>query len=156
MFKKILFCTDFSENSHLAFTYALNLARTYQAKLFILHVTHDPIFVYPDQVYASVPEETIREWEAAEEKKTDQELNTHYLQKMDGFTDYKVLLRKGPAFYEIIQTAKEESVELIVMGTHGRTGLDHVLFGSTAEKVVRKSPAPVLTVRLPGKKFVMP
>jgi nucleotide-binding universal stress UspA family protein len=156
MFKKILFCTDFSENSHLAFAYALNLAKTYQAKLLILHVTHDPIFVYPDLVYANIPEKTIREWEVSEEKKMDQEFKTNYVQKMDGFTDYKVLLKKGVAFYEIIQTAKEESVNLIVMGTHGRTGLDHVLFGSTAERVVRKSSSPVLTVRLPEKKFVMP
>ncbi len=86
----------------------------------------------------------------------DRELNTNYVQQMDGFGDYKVLMKKGVPFYEIIQTAKEESADLIVMGTHGRTGLDHILFGSTAEKVVRKSPIPVLTVRLPGKKFVMP
>jgi nucleotide-binding universal stress UspA family protein len=57
---------------------------------------------------------------------------------------------------EIIQMAKKESVNLIVMGTQGRTGLDHVLFGSTAEKVVRKSPCPVLTIPLPGKRFKMP
>jgi nucleotide-binding universal stress UspA family protein len=156
MFKKILFCTDFSENSHLAFTYALNLARTYHAKLLILHVTHDPVFIYPDIIYANFPAETIQEWEASEKGKMDQELNTYYIQKMDGFTDYKVFMKKGVAFYEIIQTAKEESADLIVMGTHGRTGLDHVLFGSTAERVVRKSPTPVLTIRLPGKKFIMP
>jgi len=156
MFKKILFCTDFSDNAHLAFTYALDLARTYQAKLLILHVTHDPIFVYPDQLYTYITDEMIRDLEASEEKKMDQEFNTYYLQKMEGFKDYKVLLKKGVAFYVIIQTVREESVDLIVMGTHGRTGLDHVLFGSTAEKVVRKSPAPVLTIRLPGKKFIMP
>jgi nucleotide-binding universal stress UspA family protein len=156
MFKKVLFCTDFSENSHLAFTYALDLARTYRAKLLILHVKHDPISIYPYIAYANISAETIREWEVFEEKKMDQELNTNYIQKMDGFTDYKVFMRKGVAFYEIIQTAKEESADLIVMGTHGRTGLDHVLFGSTAERVVRKSPTPVLTIRLPGKKFVMP
>jgi nucleotide-binding universal stress UspA family protein len=157
MFKRILFCTDFSENSHLAFTYALNLARTYQGKLFILHVTHiDPILTYPDPVYAYVPEETIKRWEASQKQKVDQQLNTNYFQQMDGFTDYKTLLKKGVPFYEIIQTAKEESVDLIVMGTHGKTGLDYVLFGSTAERVVRKSLTPVLTVRLPGKQFVMP
>ena len=156
MFGKILFCTDFSENSHWAFTYALDLAKTYQAKLLILHVMRDPIFVYPDQISVYVAEEKLEEFEASEKEKMDQELNTYYLQKMDDFKDYKVLMKKGVAFYEIIQTAKEETVDLIVMGTHGRTGLDHVLFGSTAEKVVRKSPSPVLTVRLPGKKFVMP
>ena len=86
----------------------------------------------------------------------DRELSTYYVQKMDGFEDYKTLLKKGVAFYEIIKTVKEESVDLVVMGTHGRTGLDHILFGSTAEKVVRKSPCPVLTIRLPGKRFKMP
>ncbi len=59
MFKRILFCTDFSENAGLAFTYALNLARTYRAKLFILHVIQDPIFAYPSEVFAYVPEQTV-------------------------------------------------------------------------------------------------
>jgi len=156
MYKKILFCTDFSENSHLAFTYALDLAKTYQAKLLILHVTPSPAYLYSDQVYSYLSEEKIEELEASEREKVDRELNAHYLEKMDGFKDYNVLLKKGVAFYEIIQTAREERVDLIVIGTHGRTGLDHILFGSTAEKVVRKSPIPVLCVRLPGKKFVMP
>jgi len=156
MFKKILFCTDFSENAHWAFTYALDLAKTYQAKLLILHVTPDPVFIYPDLINAYISEKILLEIEASEEKKMDQEFDTYYLQKMDGFKDYKVLLKKGVAFYEIIQTAREEAVDLIVMGTHGKTGLDHILFGSTAERVVRKSPCPVLSVRLPGKRFVMP
>lgn len=156
MFKKILFCTDFSENSHWAFNYALDLARTYEAKLLILHVIPDPVFLYSDQLSGYLPQGKLEEFEASEKEKMDRELNNYYLQKMDGFKDYKVIFKQGVAFYEIIQTAREESIDLIVMGTHGRTGLDHILFGSTAERVVRKSPSPVLTVRLPGKEFVMP
>jgi nucleotide-binding universal stress UspA family protein len=75
---------------------------------------------------------------------------------MRAFKDYKVVLKEGEPFVEIIQIAKKNSADLIVMGTHGRSGLDHILFGSTAEKVVRKSPCPVLTIRLPGRKFTMP
>ena len=155
MFKKILFCTDFSDNSHWAFNYVLDLAKTYQAKLLILHVIPDPLFLYPDQLYMYIPKKQLEELETSEKEKMDRELNSYYLEKMAGFRDYKVLFKQGVAFYEIIQTAKEEAVDLIVMGTHGKTGLDHILFGSTAERVVRKSPCPVLTVRLPGKKFVM-
>ena len=152
MFERILFCSDFSKNSHLAFTYALNLARTYQSELLILHVTPgDTILVYPDPACAYVSEETMRRLEASDKKRIDESLNSNYFRKMDGFTDYKTLIKKGIPFYEIIQTAEEESVDLIVMGAHGRTGLDYVLFGSTAERVVKRSPTPVLTVNFPGK-----
>ena len=65
-------------------------------------------------------------------------------------------VREGSPFYEIIRYAKEQDVDLIIMGTHGRGGLVHVLLGSVAEKVVRKSPCPVLTVRHPEHEFVHP
>ncbi len=156
MFKKILFCTDFSENAHWAFTYALNLAKAYQAELLIFHVIPEPVYLNPDGLAPFLASEALAALEASEKEKVDRELKTYYQEKMNGFKNYRVLLKKGVAFYEIIQTAKEESVDLIVMGTHGRTGLNHILFGSTAERVVRKSGIPVLTVRLPGKRFVMP
>lgn len=154
MFKKILFCTDFSENSHWAFTYALNLAKNYKSKLLIFHVTPEP--VHPEQLSIYLPQEKLKELRVSHKKEIDRQLKINYLTKMKGFKNYKVFLKEGEPFIEIIQIVKKESVDLIVMGTHGRTGLDHVLFGSTAEKVVRKSPCPVLTVRLPGKRFIMP
>ena len=65
-------------------------------------------------------------------------------------------VRTGVPFLEIIRYAKELEIDLIVLGTHGRTGLAHVLLGSVAERVVRKSPCPVLTVHPKGHQFVMP
>jgi nucleotide-binding universal stress UspA family protein len=70
--------------------------------------------------------------------------------------DPEKMVVRGVPFVEIIRIAKERHVDLIVIGTHGRTGIDHMLFGSTAEKVVRKASCPVLTVRIAGKEFKMP
>ena len=153
MFKKILFCTDFSEDADWAFTYALQLAKTFKSKLLVLHVTPEP--VHPEQLSIYLPREKMDELRASQKKEIDQQLKTRYIKKMRGFKNYKVVLKEGEPFVEIVQMAKKESVDLIVMGTHGRTGLDHILFGSTAEKVVRKSPSPVLTTRLPVKKITM-
>jgi len=154
MFKKILFCTDFSEDSHWAFTYALDLAKMYKAKLLIFHVTPEP--VHPEQLSIYLTPEKLKELRVSQKKEIDRQLKTYYVGKMGRFQNYQILFKEGEPFVEIIQKARQDSVDLIVMGTHGRTGLDHVLFGSTAEKVVRKSPCPVLTVRLPGRRFSMP
>jgi nucleotide-binding universal stress UspA family protein len=154
MFKNILFCTDFSEDSHWAFTYALDLAKTYKAKLLIFHVIPEP--VYPEQLSLYLAPEKLEELRVSQKKEIDRQLRTYYVEKMGRFKNYRISFKEGEPFIEIIQRAKKDSIDLIVMGTHGRTGLDHVLFGSTAEKVVRKSPCPVLTVRLPGRRFSMP
>lgn len=154
MFKKMLFCTDFSENSHYAFTYALDLAKTYKSSLIILHVTPPP--VHPEQLSIYLPAEKLEELKKSQRQEMDHLLKENYLKKIAHFRNVRVVFKEGEPFVEIIRMARKESAGLIVMGTHGRTGLDHVFFGSTAERVVRKAPCPVLTVRLPGKKFRMP
>jgi nucleotide-binding universal stress UspA family protein len=143
-FKTILFATDFSESSDYAFGKALTLARKFNARLLILHVINEPVdlrgFYVPHISFDKLEEEI----EEGAQKMMEKFCRTH-IRDYDNFESFIV---PGIPYDEVIKKAVAESADLIVMGTHGRTGLDHVLFGSTAEKVVRKSPVPVMTIRV--------
>ncbi|HSR13049.1 MAG TPA: universal stress protein [Thermodesulfobacteriota bacterium] len=149
--KKILFATDFSENSNFALTYALSFARHYNAFLYVLHVVQQPS--YPLGMYAEISFDAMDKFNKNISEAVDKEMRDLREKKLEGFSSYECLVIQGTPFLEILRTAKSKAVDLIIVGTHGRTGLDHVLFGSTAEKVVRRAPCPVLSVRLPGKEF---
>jgi len=152
--ERILLATDFSENSKWALTYALSFAKQYNAKLFILHVIQQPS--YPLGMYAEISFDAMDKFNRNVSEVTAQEMKDLSESELKDFQNFEAIIVNGIPFLEIIRTAREKEVDLIVVGTHGRTGLDHVLFGSTAEKVVRKAPCPVLSVRLPGKEFKMP
>ena len=145
MLKKILFCTNFSESSHKAFTHALDLAKTHHAKLLILHVTRG--LVYPEQLLFYLPPKKLEELKASRKEEIIQKLDTHYLQNMEEFRDYEILIREGAGTQEIILTAERESVDIIIMGTRGRKSRIHVFFGNTPEGVAKASPCPVLITR---------
>lgn len=143
-FKTILFATDFSESSDYSFSYALSLAKKFNARLLIIHVINEPVdlrgFYVPHISFDKLEEEI----EEGAQKMMEKFCRTH----IRDYDNYETFIVPGIPFDEIIKKATETSADLIVMGTHGRTGLDHVLFGSTAEKVVRKSPVPVMTIRI--------
>lgn len=145
-FRTILFATDFSESSDYAFGRALVLAKKFNARLLILHVINEPVdlrgFYVPHISFDKLEEEI----EEGAQKMMEKFCRTH----IRDYDNYESFIVPGIPYDEVIKKAVEESADLIVLGTHGRTGLDHVLFGSTAEKVVRKSPVPVMTIRVPA------
>jgi len=143
-FNKILFATDFSKSSENAFRYAFTLARRFEARLLIVHVINEPVDLRGFYVPHISFDKLEAEIEEGAKKMMESFVRTHILD----FDNFETAILPGVPYDEIIKKGTDEGVDLIVLGTHGRTGLDHVLFGSTAEKVVRKSPIPVMTVRL--------
>lgn len=150
--KKILFATDFSENSEHAFSYALSLAKKFGAKIDVLHVIHE----LADMTGFYVPHISFDVMEKEMEDAAQENMRRFADEHIKGMADYEIHTRRGKPFVEIIKAAGDFDSDIIIMGTHGKSGIDHVLFGSTAEKVVRKSPIPVLTIRIREKQFKMP
>ncbi len=147
-FKKIIVSIDFSDCSRLALEYAAATARAHKSKLTILHV-YEESFVKPYVNAANSEEEAeeiIKAIERVNESKYDEFLKTIDLSGVE----YEKLLKKGIPETDIAETAMEQQTNLIVMGTHGRSGIKHILIGSTAEEVVRNAPCDIVVVK-PGK-----
>jgi len=146
--RRILAPTDFSEHSNHALRSAAEMACQFGAKLFLLHVVSNEALesiskahvpTYPvDRVYEDLTQE-IRE-----------QYLTHVPPKIRKALETEILVLPGVPFLEIIRVARLKGVDLIVMATHGRTGLSHALMGSVTEKVVRKASCPVLSIRPVG------
>ncbi|MBC8124798.1 MAG: universal stress protein [Candidatus Kapabacteria bacterium] len=139
----LLVPTDFSDNAGKALALAKEVARGSSAALHLIHVV-EPV-VYPaDWSYAQVGFADIEQELQTNAEKELEALGSKLRQ--EGFV-VVTCVRKGRASDEICNYAKEEGISIIAIGTHGRSGLEHFLFGSTTERVLRKSPCPVLSVR---------
>ena len=150
---RILVPIDFSKHSQNALNYAVAFAEKFGAEIYLLNVVQDLALFIPDAVTAVPPiSPPVEQLTAAARSALNDAILKMPLQNIPHHAE----VREGTPFYEIIQFAKEKSIDLIVMGTHGHSGLVHVLLGSVTEKVVRKSPCPVLTVRDPEHEFVHP
>lgn len=143
--KRILYPTDFSEASQEALKYALFLAKSFSAHLLLLHLV-EPVYT---TAIAGDSLELVGQLESRIEEDAQKKLQE--ISNQVKYEKIEALVLRGRAFSGIIETTKEKTIDLIVMGTHGRSGLSHLLMGSTAEKVVRKSSCPVLTVKAKGK-----
>lgn len=143
--RKIMFVTDFSEGAALALPYAVDMAKKYGAKLYMVHVVYD--MAKTSGWY--VPHLSMDEMYQDIEKGAKAELEKCFIDEMRGFKDIEKVILKGVPYEEISRFAAEQKIDLIVLGTHGRKGIDRMLFGSTAEQVVRHAPCQVLLVRVP-------
>lgn len=150
--EKILFPTDFSVCAKHALKYALDIASERGAKLYILHVI-PKLNVPVGTGGLTFPVSKLYDDMEREAKK-----NIHHLVPKRFLEKIKVenIIVRGTPFQEIIKAAKKYDIDLITIATHGRTGLSHALLGSTAEKVVRTAPCPVLCVKYPEREFALP
>ncbi len=141
--KRILFPTDFSEGAKNALPYAVDMAKTYDAKLYLIHVLYDIATASGLHIPHTSADQMYADLQATAKK----ELDRFGLREREGLKDVEHIVSRGVPYEEILKFAKDNDIDLIVIGTHGRKGLDRVLFGSTAERVVRNSSCPVMTVR---------
>lgn len=149
-FKRILIPSDFSPHSVSALKLAVNLANTFDAELHLLHVVESllpAVPLDPTGLYGLPPDYDERV-KAAVEVEIDKVVKT---------VQTKVpLIRRihtGSPLVEIVRYARKSSIDVVVMGTHGRTGLAHVVMGSVAESVLRSAPCPVMVVPSPHHKY---
>lgn len=143
--ERILFPTDFSEGSYHALPYAVDLARHYNAKLYIIHVIYDIARATDSHIPHISTDELYREMSAWAEK----EMERCCVEEVRGLSDIEKKVLRGIPYEEIIKFATDKKIDIIVIGTYGRVGLERFLFGSTAERVVRRAPCPVMSVRMP-------
>jgi universal stress protein A len=155
--RRILYPTDFSDRSLAALPLALDLVRLYEAEFHCLHVVDVPgEFILEDSYMLPLATEYRPDYDELK-KAAEAHLEQFVARHMPGIQDSVTrAVIVGKPFAEIIHYARDRDIDLIVLGTHGRSALGSMLLGSVAEKVVRKAPCAVLTVRHPEHRFEAP
>lgn len=149
---KILVPVDFSPFANKALDYALAFAEPFQARIVLMHVVEPAVLPESTAVVTTALDNLNEDLRQVAQQKLDELQRT----KLAGRVPSELQVRLGRAFSEIVGAAADLDVDLIILATHGYTGLKHVFLGSTAERVVRHAPCPVLTVRDPEHDFLQP
>ena len=143
-FKRILFCSDFSESADAAFEFALDAAvRRPGSMLYVMHVIHEP-----DAQYWKAQLAEVENINAEAKKAIDAKVAASYLSRVPKGMEVKTVFRIGSDATTILEFAKAEQVDVIILGRHGHSSMGKALFGSVAEKIVRKAECAVLVVPL--------
>lgn len=151
LFRNIAYCTDFSEHADEAFMVAKDIAWRYGATLHILHVTVNFSLSPPvHETYIPIEYDPNFMEQMAEAARGS--ITSRYINQLKENQAHTVHLLAGYPASEIVRFSGENAIDLIVMGSHGLSGIAHTLFGSTADRVVQKAPCSVLAVRMPREK----
>ena len=158
-YKNILFCTDFSEDASIAFLHAIDLAKKYNARLHILHIPHSSYAYLRHIVDEHVPEgspggEAFYGKEV--EERAAQALKEACLERLGDFSNYLFVVKSGSPDVEIIRYAKNNDIDLIVMGALGKSEQDRIEHGSTVVNVSKYAHCHVVAIRNPAKRFTLP
>lgn len=148
--KKILFPTDFSVASDYALSYAVSLTKRFKAEIFLIHVvdtSYDISGFYIPHISAEKLRQEMESSAEAQLKKVGGKISR-------SVKAYESAVKSGIPYKEIIKFARNKSIDMIIMGTHGKSGADHFFFGSTTERVMKQADCPVLTIRPPKDMFL--
>ncbi len=154
-YKNILYCTDYSEDAEIALVHAVDFAKRYGARLHIIHVLDSPhrymhietTEEQPKGAAVSVTPELLEE--------VARKIKDRYQNRLEGLEDVVWEVVPGVAFVEIVRYARENDVDLIVMGTTGKSELDRISYGSTVENVSRRAHCHVVAIRNPEKTYTL-
>ena len=141
-FNNILFPIDFSECSKKVFPYARDLAKNLDAKLYLLFVAHDISYLTTIEVSRDTLMNTVAEIARAGEE----QIQAFCDKELSDFPNHEGKVVTGNPAEKIVEFVGEKGIDMIVMGTHGRTGLDRTLMGSVADHVIKNAPVPVVTI----------
>lgn len=151
--KNVLVATDFSDASTTALDYGRHLARSFGASLHVIHVVENVMARFAADAYPVVLPDLQKDVEEAGQKKL---LDTLQEEDFTQLHAVPVVRTSAAPASAIVEYAKEAKADLVIVGTHGRGGVAHLLMGSVAERVVRTASCPVLTVRHPEREFIAP
>ena len=141
--KRILFPIDFTENASKVLPYALSVSEKYDAVIYLLHVVED-LTKWGGGSY--IPHIPLGQYQEEALKGAEKALDTVCEEQLQGCPNFQKRTLSGDPAQEILKAIESEDIDMVIMGTHGRKGLEHIFFGSVAENVVKKSPVPVLTI----------
>ncbi len=144
--KTLLVPVDFSDTSNVALDYAVDLAKALKAKVVVMHAYELPVYGFPDGALVATVEIATRIMNGAQAG-----LAALLEKRKDSGVEITSVLRQGVPWDEVHSVAEEVKADMIVIGTHGRSGLARALLGSVAEKIIRTSTRPVLSIRGPHK-----